>query len=173
MDKIALILKVISIAVLSYFAFSIFIFVYKTGGFDGIKNNTLTKSKRNPKTNIEVKKNSYNLGESIVLYFSVENESTTNFNFCYWQTPLEKTFTANFLEIVFDGNTIPYKGRMLKRTPPNEDDFITLKSKESIAQEIDITTAYELDKIGEYQIKFIGRSINQLPSSNTITIKIK
>lgn len=122
--------------------------------------------------NIELLKKNYKIDESINILFSITNTSQSFIEFCYWQTPLEGQFTANYFEVIHDGNILPYKGKMVKRRPPTQSDLILIPSKEQFGQPIELNTAYDLDKTGDYKIRFLGSEINKLSNSNSIDFTI-
>ena len=119
-------------------------------------------------THLKMKKNTFQVGEPISVDFFVKNNTSTSFEFCYWQSPLEKEFTANFFEIKYDEKIVPYIGKMIKRRPPTIEDNRMLKPKESSTQTININDGYNLDKPGSYTVRFLGRPINGLPNSEPI-----
>lgn len=102
----------------------------------------------------------------------VENLGNKKFTFLPWKTPIENSFTGEFMEIFFDSEKIKYSGIMVKRTPPTKEDYITLKSNESVTGKIDLLDGYKFSKKGIYSIKFYGNN-DRLPSSNVILIEIK
>lgn len=119
-------------------------------------------------THLEMSKNTFKVGDAISVNFLVKNQTNAVFEFCYWQTPLEKEFKAHFFEIIYKGETLPYKGKMVKRKPPTKKDSITLKPNEVCTQTININNDYNLEKPGAYTIRFLGRTINGLPNSEFI-----
>jgi len=123
-------------------------------------------------TQLEMSKNTFQVGDTISVKFSAHNNTNSSFEFCPWQTPLEKELTANCFEIIYKGDTLPYKGRMTKRKPPTKEDNSILKPKASRTQTININEAYNLDQSGTYTIRFLGRPINKLPNSKSITFSI-
>lgn len=123
--------------------------------------------------NIELLKKNYKIDESINILFSITNASQSDIEFCYWQTPLEGEFTANYFEVTHDGNVLPYKGKMVKRRPPTESDMILIPSKEQFGQPIELNNGYNLDKTGDYKIRFLGSTINGLSNSNSIDFTIR
>lgn len=121
---------------------------------------------------LQTTKKKFHLNDKVTIKFLVKNNTKTNLKFCYWQTPLEKYFTANFFEIEYKGKNLPYKGMMVKRNPPEKDDFFQLKPNEVISQEIKLNSGYDLSKAGKYNIKFLGSMINQLPDSASMSFSI-
>ncbi len=120
---------------------------------------------------IEISPTISQVGDEVVLSFSVQNNTASDFEFCYWHTPLEKEFTANFLEITHNGKVLPYRGKMVKRRPPTKKDMIRLRPTEAIAQKISVNEGYSLNKEGTYKIQFKGHS--RLPNSNVIGFSLR
>ncbi|MCA0960020.1 hypothetical protein LCL86_13255 [Muricauda ruestringensis] len=123
-------------------------------------------------SSISMMKDSYNLGESLELQMKVENLGKEKSTFLPWKTPIENSFTGEFMEITFDNKKIEYSGIVVKRMPPTEEDYITLKPNESVTGKINLLDGYKFTKKGVYSIQFDGNN-DKLPSSNVILIEIK
>lgn len=123
-------------------------------------------------TSIRVAHRVFKSETPVKIIFTVNNMLERGYRFCYWQTPLEKDFTANFFEVILDGQAIPYTGKIIKRAPPQKNDYITLQANESVSEGIDLGLGYDLSKKGTYQVRFKGSLINGLPVSNQITFTI-
>ncbi len=140
------------------------------------KTTTLTNIHNNNTNDInvtlETNKDVFHINETIIITFTITNNSDKEYKFCYWQTPLEKKFTANYFEVIHNKVKVKYIEKMIKRKSPTQDDFIILKPKEKILQKIELNKGYNINETGEYQIKFIGRLINKLPNSEPVTISI-
>ena len=127
-----------------------------------------TKSNNKIQTKIEINQSHFNIDSDIKIIFTITNNSDKKYNFCYWQTPLEKSFTSSFFEITHDDKIIKYSGKMIKRVPPQKTDYLLLKPKRSISEEISLREGYDIDKKGKYKITFKGSEINGLQDSNQI-----
>ncbi len=44
----------------------------------------ITKAEQKITTHLEMKKNTFQMGDAIPIQFSVQNKSNTTFEFCYW-----------------------------------------------------------------------------------------
>ncbi len=133
---------------------------------------TIHKNTNNINVTLETNKDVFHINETIIITFTIINNSDKEYKFCSWQTPLEKEFTADYFEITHNKVKVKYIGNMIKRKPPAQDDFIILKPKEKISQKIELNKGYNINETGEYQIKFIGSLINKLPDSDPVTISI-
>jgi hypothetical protein len=123
-------------------------------------------------TQLSIQNNTYQLGETISLEFTVKNNSSEPFRFCFWQCPLEGKFTSNFLSVQLHDKPVSYKGILLKRTAPKEQHYLELKPGDSRTTTIDLKDGYKIEEPGEYRISFKGRLINSLPDSEEVTFTI-
>ncbi|SDR94300.1 hypothetical protein SAMN05216503_1465 [Polaribacter sp. KT25b] len=128
--------------------------------------------KENIISSISTTKTSYNLGEVIELEMDTKNFGEEKFTFLPWKTPIENSFTGEFMDIIYDSKKIEYSGIMVKRMPPTKNDYITLKPNESISGKINLLDGYKFNKKGIYSIQFNGVN-DKLPASNLILIEIK
>jgi hypothetical protein len=94
------------------------------------------------------------LGQKVILHFTLTNNSDQNISFLKWGTPFESSISRNILSIKLNGNILPYQGRMVKRGKPTTNDFITIKAKSSLKQQIDISKAYAFKAVGTYSITY-------------------
>lgn len=113
------------------------------------------------------------LGTAVNIDFKVTNNGTTAVTFLPWQTPLEGRLTAGCLKVIYNGEELPYRGIMVKRRPPTDEDYITLQPGESTSEKVDISDSYDFSRAGKYSIQFIERYESEVPNSNTIEIMIK
>lgn len=123
-------------------------------------------------TKITTDKSIYTVDEPIELSMEVKNNSEKSHTFLPWKTPIENTFSGEFLNIIYNNKTIDYSGRMVKRKPPTEKDYITLKPFETAKGKVNLLNGYKLSKKGVYTIEFIGNHTD-LPRSNSIKIEIE
>jgi len=56
--------------------------------------------------------------------------------------------------------------------PPAESDMVLIPPKEQFGQPIELNMGYDLDKTGDYKIRFLGSDINGLSNSNSIDFTI-
>jgi len=146
-------------------------FSFLTKSSTPIINNQMD-SKRHSKIQVNLKINKTFFGK-IQVSFQVKNISDKNITFCTWQSPLEKTYKSIFFELIHNGNRIKYIGKKVKRSSPTKDVFFTLTPNETITYNIDLIEGYKISSKGEYQIRFLGSSINHLPNSEFINFTIK
>ena len=145
---------------------SIFVLSILLLAFTSAKSQSGSKSKI--QTKIETNQNHFKIDSVLKIIFTITNNSDKEYKYCYWQTPLEKSFTSSFFEITLEGKIIKYSGNMIKRAPPQQTDYFLLKPKQSISEEISLRDGYDIDKKGKYKITFKGSEINGLQDSNQI-----
>ena len=68
-------------------------------------------------------------------------------------TPLEG-LRSNFLTVSAEGRPVPYKGPVLYRIPPKKDEFVLLKTGESISASVQITDVFSIDTDGLYTVQY-------------------
>jgi peptidyl-Lys metalloendopeptidase len=85
--------------------------------------------------------------------FRVTNTSRETMMIPSWQLP-SGTLQQNLFQVSFNGKPVRYTGPMIKRAAPTEADYITLRPGESRLVTVDLSTAYDLSRSGEYTVKF-------------------
>lgn len=121
--------------------------------------------------NISTNKTTYKLGEAIELSMQIKNTSEKPYRFLPWGTPLENRFTRECLQILYNGQKVPYSGIIVKRVAPTEKDYITLKKGEIYNGKVNVLNGYKLTKKGTYTIQF-EEKYDGMPASNVVMITI-
>lgn len=112
-----------------------------------------TMKKNTVKTVISTNKNVFKIGEPIKLSMEVKNEGDNVYTFLPWGTPTENRFTRNCLSVTYNNKLIDYTGLLVKRKPPTEKNYITLKKDESFKGNVNLFDGYQLVKKGIFKIK--------------------
>ncbi|MBN6149620.1 protease [Xanthomonas sp. AmX2] len=68
-----------------------------------------------------------------------------------WELPLGE-LDASLFEIQRDGSVVDYVGRLVKRAAPRAEDFVILQPGEARHAQIDLGSAYDLSRSGNYTI---------------------
>lgn len=124
------------------------------------------------KTKITTDKSVYALGEAIKLSMTIQNIGKKAYTFLPWGTPLENELTGDCLEVKHNGEAVQYSGIMVKRMPPTEKDYITIKTNETSSGTVNLLDGYKLDAKGTYTIQF-RETYKGMPSSNIVEVMIK
>jgi hypothetical protein len=108
-------------------------------------------------------KDTIKTGDSVLLKFTVKNNTADTARFCKWHTPFEPLM-SKYLDITDEnGNELNYKGVMAKRImPPPDSSYITLKANDSLSVNADLLKAYAIDKPAKYTITYNSTGISGL-----------
>jgi hypothetical protein len=100
-------------------------------------------------------------GEAVNLRFTLINNTDTRLYVLKWYTPLEG-IAGEIFRAERDGQAIPYEGPLVSRGDPPPDAYVLLRPGESVSAEVDLATAYDFSKAGEYTIDFLSPSISHI-----------
>lgn len=95
-------------------------------------------------------------GQPVEVVFRLSNPGAKPLYVLDWHTPLEGLLN-NIFDVTRDGTEIPYAGPMLKRGPPQADDYVTVAPGASVEGKVEVSLAYELKQPGRYRIAFKNR----------------
>lgn len=124
------------------------------------------------RVNLEPIDEKVELGDPILLRFSLTNQGGQPVRICRWHSPLEGRFTTNYLQIFRKRRPIHYTGKKPKSQAMLKD-YVTLYPGETLSTTVDIRRAYAFHHTGKYDIRFQGNQVNRLKDSQPITIKVK
>jgi len=74
-----------------------------------------------------------------------------------WYTDLEE---EHIFKVMRDGVEVDFFGRHYKRQAPVEKDFIKLKSGESLSKTFELTSLYDMNEAGNYEVTYNVTSFN-------------
>lgn len=100
-------------------------------------------------------------GEAVNLRFTLVNNTDSELYVLKWYTPLEG-IAGEIFRIEREGEVIPYEGILASRGDPTPDAYVLLGPGESVSAEVDLATAYDFSKAGEYTIEFLSPSISHI-----------
>ncbi len=111
-------------------------------------------------------------GETVLLEFTLTNNSEVGLYVLKWYTPLEGGFGGAIFCIERDGQFIPYKGPEAERTDPTPDSYVFLEAGASVSATIDLAEVYDFSKPGLYTIAFgsprmshVSRTVGEMATS--------
>ena len=110
------------------------------------------------------------MGDSVLLKFTVNNNTKGALRFCKWHTPFEPLM-SKYLDVKNDkGEEAPYQGAMAKRMmPPPESSYLTLQPKDSISANVDLLKGYAITKPGKYTVVYNSHNMSGLMVKDSVS----
>ena len=105
-------------------------------------------------TSLTTSATTYQLGDPILITFTIENISNETYRLLKWGTPLEQEVNGDFLTLRRDNETIGYDGKLIKRGDPSPESYVTIMPGERLMETLDISTAYPIHEPGDYIATF-------------------
>ena len=68
-----------------------------------------------------------------------------------WELP-SATLQAKLFQVSVDGKAVQYTGMMAKRGLPTAQDFVVIAPGQSLRSVVDLASAYDLAKVGQYTV---------------------
>lgn len=97
----------------------------------------------------------HNRNDAVTVQTTFTNTSNAPIKFLKWDTPLEGKFYADMFTVKQEnGKPVAYLGKLVKRRPATESDYITLKAKQSISATLDLSKAYAISNVGHYTAQY-------------------
>ena len=103
---------------------------------------------------------------STSLIFYVANQGDADIEMLMWNTPFEKTLSADVFTVKLNGESVTYNGRKVKRGTPQPDSFIKVPAGERVEIRLDMATYYAMEQAGEYSVTFEPVVINGVSHLN-------
>ena len=91
--------------------------------------------------------------QSVEVLFYLSNNTDEAVEVLPWATPLERPLSADLFSVTLNGEALPYAGRVVKRQAPTAADYLTLQPGEKRESVVNLSQAYDMRSIGDYQIK--------------------
>jgi hypothetical protein len=108
--------------------------------------------------------------DSVMLSFTVINNTGLVQRFCKWETPFEPRLGKYFEVKDSQGNEALFTGAMARRVmPPPPEAYIEVPAHDSVQTEINLARHYTL-KAAKYKITYTGGGVSGLEAGNTVTI---
>ncbi len=97
----------------------------------------------------------HNKNDAVIIQTTFTNTSNHSIKLLKWNTPLEGKFYANMFTVKQEnGKPVAYLGKLVKRRPATESDYITLKAKQRIVASLDLSKAYAMSTVGRYTAQY-------------------
>lgn len=97
--------------------------------------------------------------DDVVVTLTVTNQERKPQRILKWYTAQDGVKEALF-SVERDGKPLMYLGAHYKRPAPTADDYLILKSGESVSWQVDLSSHYDMTQTGDYKITFDVESLN-------------
>ncbi|NND92303.1 MAG: hypothetical protein HKN42_15700 [Granulosicoccus sp.] len=104
-----------------------------------------------------------------VIVFYVANDSDSPMQMLIWNTPFEKILSAEIFSVILDGTPLIYQGRVLKRSSPQPEDYLTVPAGERLSATVDLSMYYDMRKPGIYTVSLKPLTLNGVEHLNQMT----
>ena len=110
--------------------------------------------------------------DSVMVSFTVANNTDKTQRFCKWETPFEPRL-GKYFEVTDDkGNEAAFKGAMARRVmPPPQEAYIEIPPHDSVKTVVNLANSYTLSK-AKYTIKYTGGGVSGLDAGNAISVTL-
>lgn len=102
---------------------------------------------------IQAEKAALGVADDVDVRFTLHNESSEDLYVLSWQTPL-RGVDENIFEVRRDGQPVDYIGRLFKWATPTAEDFIRIPAGGSVSARVELSSAYDISRSGEYSIQY-------------------
>jgi len=119
-------------------------------------------------------KDSIKSGDSVLMRFTIYNNTTAVQQFCKWHTPFEPLM-SKYLDVKNEnGEEVLYRGPMAKRImPPPAESYIKINPKDSLSITVDVLKAYPIDQAAKYTITYTGQNMSGLIVKDSVSFVYK
>ncbi len=91
------------------------------------------------------------LGQPLLLKLTLTNTGAQPLQVLTWGTPFDGWF-APYVAVRHEGRELPYRGPIVKRGEPLNDDFMRLAPGRSRSASVNLAEAFELNQPGRYEL---------------------
>lgn len=106
--------------------------------------------------------------EPVNIRYTLRNPGETPVRVLKIGTPLEGEFNSKMFRVEANGAEVPYIGRLVKRTPPTESDYLVIEPHAEATATLDLSKGYALSAIGRYNVQLTIRSLDTRPATGDI-----
>lgn len=103
---------------------------------------------------------------SVSIKFTLKNESENPIKLLKWGTPFEGEFTQDTFKVTVNGDKVPYIGKLVKRLPPSEEDYITIKGNSELSEIVYLEDGYKIYAPGFYTVQIAQETVYVDASQN-------
>lgn len=96
---------------------------------------------------------------SVSLIFTLKNNSAEPVKVLKWGTPFEGEFTRDTFTIIHNGERAPYIGKLVKRLPPQKEDFIEIPANSELSEIVYLEDGYKIYAPGFYTVQYAHETL--------------
>lgn len=115
--------------------------------------------KDGPSVKLSVAQGEFGQAQDVLLTVTISNPTRHTVRVLKWFTPVDGLEEPLFF-VTRDGEPVEYTGATYKRPPVTGNDYISLKSGESITSVISLGEYYDLSASGQYEVSYAVASYN-------------
>lgn len=104
-------------------------------------------------TRISILEKSFKSSEGIRIQVIFTNTGDQPAKILLWLTPIQGVEHSLF-QVSKNNEPVLYTGKLVKRSAPTEDDYLTLNAGESVSSEVDLKMYYNISDPGAYKVKY-------------------
>ena len=127
-----------------------------------------------PKSDLSVSisadKTSFSASDAVMLNVTISNNGKKPAKVLKWYTAVDEVEEAIF-NVTRDGTSVDYVGAHYKRPAPTGQDYVSLKSGESLTRSVDLGLYYDLSASGVYELEYNANDTGL--SSNKIQLTVE
>lgn len=105
------------------------------------------------RASIEMSKQDFQASEDVVVQVTLTNDEKVPVKILKWYTAVDGVEEPLF-NVTVDGEERHYLGAHYKRPAPTKNDYIKLKSGESVSYDVELSSIYDMSKTGNYDISY-------------------
>lgn len=115
-------------------------------------------SKEVPVVTLDTSQTSFGESEDVVINVTYTNPSDHTLRILKWFTPVDGLEEPVF-DITVNGKDVSYTGAIYKRPLPTGNEYINLKSGESVTLPVTLSDYYDFSETGKYVVKYAAASV--------------
>lgn len=108
---------------------------------------------------LSVEQSAFDSSQDVFVTVTISNPTNQPIQVLKWFTPVDGVEDPLFA-VTRDGQPVAYTGRLYKRPAATEQDYISLKSGESISSSVNLGDYYDLSESGKYEISYAVASFH-------------
>jgi peptidyl-Lys metalloendopeptidase len=107
-------------------------------------------------------------GGAPTVHFTARNVSSQPVEVLAWDLPVQRQ-AADILAVTRDGARVTYRGRLVKRAPATDADYLRLAPGGSYTAPVDLAADYDLSRPGDYTVRLASTHVRVRPGRTGAT----